>query len=244
MPTTLNPEQLAEIGPPVGAPTRAGLVGELGTVLQPTRLLLRSKALRSAPRGDGRISVFLPGWKAPEATTLPIRGYLRSLDHDTRSWGLGTNHGDVEALRDQMIPLVERLAESSGRPVNLVGWSLGGVISREIARSVPDAVRRVITYGTPVIDGPRYTAGASSYEAAELERISELQGNLDITQPIATPITAIFTRKDSVVDWRACIDRTSLDVTSIEVGSTHVGLGIDPDVWLAAALALAENDER
>lgn len=238
----LTPEQLNEIDPPAGSPKRAGLIAELGTVLQPSRLLLGSSRLRRAPRGDGRISVFVPGWRAPDATTLPIRGYLHSLGHDVRSWGLGTNRGDVEALRDQMIPTVVAFAETSGRPVNLVGWSLGGVISREIARSAPDAVRRVVTYGTPVIDGPRHTAGASTYDDAEIERISELQRHLDGTEPISTPITAIFTRKDTVVDWRACIDRTSLDVTMIEVGSTHVGLGLDPDVWLAVAHALTEHD--
>ena len=239
MPKTLTPEEVAEIGPPSGSPTRAGLVAEFGTVLQPGRLLLGSPWLRRAPRGDGRISVFLPGWKAPEGTTLPIRGYLRSLGHDVKSWGLGTNQGDVEALRNRMSPTILDLAESSGRPVNLVGWSLGGVISREIARSVPDAVRRVVTYGTPVVEGPRYTAGASTYEASEIDRISRLQRHLDVTRPITTPITAIFTRRDTVVDWRACIDHVSPDVTTIEVGSTHVGLGIDPDVWLAVARALA-----
>lgn len=240
MPTVLTPDQLDVIDPPDGFPRRAGLIGELGTALQPWRLALNAPKLRAAPKGDGRISVALPGWKAPEFTTAPLRGYLGRLGHDARSWGLGINHGDVEARRDDMIVSVRKLAEASGRPVNLLGWSLGGVVAREVARSVPESVHRVVMYGSPVVGGPAHTAGVGAYPVEEVERIRELQAHMDATDPVATPITAIFTRNDTVVDWRACIDRSSLDVTTVEVDSTHVGLGIDPDVWLTIAQALAE----
>jgi len=238
---TLTEEELEAIDAPDGSPRRAGLVGEVGTALQPWRLAFRSRALSAAPRGDGRVAIALPGWKAPEVTTAPLRGYLRSLGHDARSWGFGVNQGDVEAKRDEMIVKVCKVAEDTGRPVNLLGWSLGGVVAREVARSAPDSVHRLVIYGSPVVGGPTHTAGVGAYAAEEVERIRELQAHLDATEPITTPITAIFTRNDSVVDWRACIDRFSLDVTTVEVGSTHVGLGIDPDVWLTVAEALAES---
>lgn len=244
MPTVLTSAQLADIDSPVGPPSRVGIVGELGTVLQPARLLIGGSKLRRAPRGDGRISVFLPGWKAPEVSTFPLRGYLKSLGHDARSWGLGTNQGNVEAKRDEMLSIVEELAATSGRPVNLIGWSLGGVVAREIARTLADSVHRLVTYGSPIVGGPSYTAGWATYPAEERARISALQQHLDATNPIATPTTSIFTRNDTVVDWRACIDRSSLDVTTVEVGSTHVGLGLDPDVWYVVAHALGENVER
>jgi len=153
---------------------------------------------------------------------------------------LGTNQGNVESLRDEMVKRVQQLAERSGRPVNLLGWSLGGVVAREVARSAPESVHRLVIYGSPVVGGPTHTAGVGTYADDEVARIRELQAHLDATEPVTTPITAIFTRNDSVVDWRACIDRFSLDVTTVEVGSTHVGLGIDPDVWLTIAEALAE----
>lgn len=180
----------------------------------------------------------IPGWKAPEVSTLPMRGYLRSLGHDARGWGLGVNQGDVLGSRDSLTSTIERTA-ADGRSVNLVGWSLGGVIAREIARERPDLVHRVATYGSPVIGGPTHTVGAESYPEEELAEIRRMQRHLDRTSPIRTPVTAIYTRRDTVVDWRACIDRVSSDVTMIEVGSTHIGLGIDPDVWLVVADALA-----
>ncbi|MFT6292713.1 MAG: pimeloyl-ACP methyl ester carboxylesterase [Ilumatobacter sp.] len=243
MTTVLNSDQLDAIGSPDGSPRRAGLIAEVGTALQPWRLLFKSPQLRNAPKGDGRISVALPGWKAPELSTAPLRGYLKSIGHDARSWGFGINQGDVEARRDEMVVSVRRLAEESGRPVNLLGWSLGGVVAREVARTVPEHVHRVVIYGSPVVGGPTHTAGVGAYTVEEVDRIRKLQAHMDATAPVTTPITTIFTRNDTVVDWRACIDRFSLDVTTVEVGSTHIGLGIDPDVWLTIARALAENDD-
>lgn len=242
MPTrTLTLPELDRIDPPQAAPQRQGLIGELGTLVEPLRLAGKSIELARAPRGDGRTAIAIPGWRAPEASTLPIRAFLRRLGHDARSWGLGTNIGDVEALRDRFVERVEAIADTTGRPVNLVGWSLGGVIAREAARTVPDAVNRVVTYGSPAVGGPSFTVGASSYGAEECARISELQQQVDADDPIRTPITAMFTRNDNIVDWRACIDRTSPNVTHVEVASTHVGLGIDPDVWMTAARVLAED---
>ena len=95
---------------------------------------------------------------------------------------------------------------------------------------------------TRLTERPTFTAGHAAFGADECIRITQLQQVLDATEPIRRPITAIFTRNDTVVDWRACIDRTSPSVRMVEVGSTHVGLGFDPDVWLIVADALAEKD--
>ncbi len=167
-----------------------------------------------------------------------IRRWLGWLGYDARPWGLGTNVGKPE--RD-VETLVTRLQETHvERQVALVGWSLGGLVAREVARALPERVSRVITYGTPVIGGPTYTLGASAYGPEQCERIEALATRLDAENPIQVPITAIYTRRDGVVDWRACIDRSSPDVEHVEVRATHLSLGIDPDVWWAIATALAK----
>jgi pimeloyl-ACP methyl ester carboxylesterase len=224
---------------PVAPEAAAGLAEEWRSLLQPPRLLARAPRLARVPRGDGGPVIDIPGWKSPEAAMAPLRHYLRRLGHDARGWGLGVNTGNPERDVEIFAPQVVELAERTGRPVALVGWSLGGTIARETARTVPHAVSRVITYGTPVIGGPSYTIGARAAGDAENARIRALIDELDRTNPIQVPITAIFTRRDRIVDWPASIDRTSAHVEHVEVGSTHAGMGIDPDVWEVVATRLA-----
>lgn len=245
-PTTTSPNgsrpggaTVPDAEPPSGPPRRSGLFNEIGILREPLRLAARTPGLVRAPRGDGRLTVTIPGWFAPESSLAPIRGFLARTGHDARSWGLGVIRNDVEAMRDRFIDRLERQVDAAQRPAHLVGWSLGGVIARETARDRPDLVHRVVTFGTPAVGGPTFTAGADRLGPDECRRIEALQTELDETNPIATPITAIYTRRDGVVDWRACIDRYSTNVDHVEVRSTHVGLGLDPDVWLTTARALA-----
>lgn len=203
------------------------------------RLLLATPRLAAAPRGDGSVVVDVPGWRAPEWSGAPLRTYLRWLGYHSSGWGLGINRGDPERDAELMTAKVIELAQRSGRPVALTGWSLGGVIAREVARQAPDAVRCVVTFGTPVVGGPTHTLGAGTYGPDECARVSRLIEQLDAEAPIAVPLTAILTRQDGVVAWAACVDRSSPRVRHVEVHSTHLGLGIDPDVWLSVARALA-----
>lgn len=178
----------------------------------------------------------------------PMRAYLRRLGHDAVHWGFGTNHGDPTRDGGRLAQRVLDLAAEHRRPVALVGWSLGGTVARECARSVPDAIRHVVTYGTPAVGGPSYTIAASGFATRTAEGIARHVEELDRDQPITVPLTVVFTRRDRIVSWGACIDRTSPLVRHIEVRSTHLSMGIDPDVWLTVARALgpeaASEDDR
>jgi pimeloyl-ACP methyl ester carboxylesterase len=229
--------------PPSGPPGGLIRTAELTAPWQFARLLLKTPALRQVPRtGAAAPVVDIPGWRAPEGSGAPLRSYLRWLDYDSMPWGLGTNHGNTGRDTERLTAKVLQTAEASGQPVALVGWSLGGVVAREVARQAPDAVSRVITYGSPVIGGPTHTIGASSFGAEEAERITRLIEKTEAESPIKVPVSVIYTKRDGIVDWRACIDRTSLDVEHIEVASTHLGLGIDPDVWRIIAGRLAARN--
>jgi pimeloyl-ACP methyl ester carboxylesterase len=224
--------------PAPSGPPRRGLRGEWRVGLEVARLVAATPTLRRAPRGEGAPVVLVPGWRAPPASMLPLRNYLRFLRHDARDWELGVNVGRPERDAPRLAEQVERLA-SGGRPVTLVGWSLGGTITREAARQAPAAIAQVITYGTPVVGGPTHTIGARSYGPEESARISALIEELDAASPISVPITAIYTRRDGIVSWRACIDRASPEVRHVEVSSTHISMGFDPDVWRVIADRLA-----
>lgn len=222
-------------------PTARLAVAELGSGLAALRLVAATPRLLDAPRGDGHIVVDIPGWKAPELSGAPLRAYLRRLGYDARGWGFGTNTGDPRRDVARLTRHVLELVEESGAPASLVGWSLGGVIAREVARAEPQAVRQVMTYGTPVVGGARFTAVARAYSRASSVAADKLSTRLDTESPIQVPLTAVFTRRDGIVAWQACIDRFSPTVEHVEVSSTHIGMGFDPDVWAIVAHRLARE---
>ncbi len=228
---------------PDGPPSRRTVAGELLAPLQLTRLLAASPRLLWAPRGDGRIVLDLPGYGASDRAGTLLRAYLRRLGYDARGWGPGSNRGRVEQDARRLGRVVVALAEKQERPVSLIGWSLGGVVAREIARAHPEAVDRVITFGSPVIGGPAYTSLAATGARVDAARVRAMQRRLDAARPISTPITAIFSRADGVVAWRACIDHVNPVVEHVEVRSPHLGLGLDPDVWRLVADRLATTSE-
>jgi pimeloyl-ACP methyl ester carboxylesterase len=232
------PDPLA-FGEPDGPPSGLARLGEAGALAQLPRLLAGTPRLLRSPRGDGSVVLELPGWQAPEESGAPIRVFLRRLGYDAHGWGLGPNRGNPRASVPRLERRVLELSEASGRAVALVGWSLGGVIAREVARRIPAHVRHVVTYGSPIVGGPVHTVAARMYGPQDLMRIAAEAKRMDSRTPIQVPITAIFSRRDGVVSWQACIDRFSLHVEHFEVRSPHLGLGIDPDVWAIAAKRLA-----
>lgn len=215
---------------------------QLATLREPGRLALHAQALRHAPRGAAAVMVF-PGFGTDDRITMPLRTYLARLGHEVVGWGLGRNRGDVAGDIGAARRQVEDFYAASGQAVSLIGWSLGGVFAREIARDDPDKVAQVITIATPVFGGPRFTRSADAYTDTELDEISattERRNQL----PIERSIAAFFSKRDGIVDWRTCIDDFSPDISLIEVNSTHVGITVDPTVWLHTARLLATPQRR
>ena len=146
-----------------GPPPRHALAREFMTFLEPMRLALRIRRLSAGPRGDGTPVLVIPGFGASDRSTWVLRKYLRSLGYVASGWQLGRNHGRVGELLPQVTRRVESIAARQGGRVHLVGWSLGGYLAREAAREIPEFVSRVITLGSPVVGGPKYTAASTSW---------------------------------------------------------------------------------
>jgi len=230
-----NAEPDGQLQPPTGNK----ILKESLTVLQVPRLAFRTPSLLfRAPRGTKQPVLFIPGLKAGDGSNAPMRSFLRQKNFQAYGWGLGTNNGDVEGQLPRVIERIEELFERAGEPIALVGWSLGGVIAREVAREQPELVSQVITYGTPVIGGPLYTSVSGVYTTEQRHTIARRVAERNRI-PIEVPITAMYSKRDGIVSWRACIDAFSPDITMIEIGSTHVGMGIDPDVWQIVSERLA-----
>ncbi len=224
---------------PLAAPTPGALINEALTPLQIPNLLLRAPFLGFAPRGRGERVLVVPGFGATNASTVVIRRYLSFLGYQPTGWTQGLNDGDVPRLLDELTAHVVKLARDE--PIHLVGWSLGGYLAREVARDRPDCVRRVVTLGSPVVGGPKYTSVARIFDdrSGALDEIEQLV-DARYASPLTVPVTAVYSKLDGVVAWQACIDHRSPSVEHVEILSTHAGLGFSPDALSIMADRLAQ----
>ncbi|MGH7875260.1 MAG: hypothetical protein ACREQO_23955 [Candidatus Binatia bacterium] len=222
------------------APQSSGVLREARGLIELARLLLRFRELRRQPRGHGEPVLILPGYGAGDGSTVILKGYLRYLGYKARGWGLGRNTGTVEQLLPRILKRLASHSRRTGQPVRLIGWSFGGYLARELARERPDLVDHVITLGTPVVGGPKYTVVAESYRRRGID-LDALAAQVEYRNQISlcTPVMAIYSRADSFVAWQACIDRNAPNVEHVEVQTTHIGFGFSPDVYKIIAQRLS-----
>ncbi len=170
----------------------------------------------------------LPGFMTGVGSTMLLRAFLRSLNSRVLGWNMGINRGDIMRLVRETEVRVEELAAHSDEPVRLVGWSLGGVVAREVARMRPAIVHSVVTMGTPVIGGPKYTAAAPIYERLFRDNMDAVEAQIAAInkRPIRVPVTAIYTRNDNIVAWEACLDPDNDHIEHVEVGDLAQRAGV------------------
>lgn len=206
-------------------------LGELRIFAELGTLVPALPALLSAPHGDGHAVLVLPGVLTGDESTFVIRRYLDELGYVTHPWMQGHNWGPSRKLHDALRARLQELGSRYGRRISIVGWSLGGIFARELAREFPAIVRQVVTLGSPF--GSRYDIGGDHRQGAAARR--------RIPPPV--PCTSIYSRSDGIVSWESCRETDSPQTDNIEVSATHIGMGFNPLVlWaLADRLAQAEN---
>ncbi len=188
---------------------------------------------------------------AGDMTLAPLANFCRWLGHRALYAGILSNS---ECPRETMRKLNARLElayEKFEQPIVVIGQSLGGVYAREIAREHPEMVERAITLGSP-IRMPRLHANIAVQAVAR--SIAAIRGRADgclsescecglmlsDESPADVPTTHIYSRTDGVVHWESCIDSSgAATVENIEVMGSHVGMGLNPDVYRVIADRLA-----
>jgi pimeloyl-ACP methyl ester carboxylesterase len=193
--------------------------------------------LRRAPRAAGHGVLVLPGLLASDASTAPMRRYLGYLGHHVRGWRLGRNIGPTNEALDGLRRALLELADATGASVSVIGWSLGGIFAREIAREDPHAVRQVITMGSPFTtsDAQRSRADRAYQRFTHRHDAERVPTREQIGVPISVPSTAVYSRRDGIVAWQTCIAAPSVLHENVEVRSAHLGFGVDPaTLWLVA----------
>ncbi|WP_284124786.1 esterase/lipase family protein [Parerythrobacter aestuarii] len=225
---------------------------KLLTLAEPGRALSELAAfmalrplLGQLPKGDGHGVLVLPGFMASDSSTRPLRSLLDDLGYRTAGWGLGRNvrvdNIRIEAMQD----CVARLHAQSGGKVSIVGWSLGGVFARELAKMMPDHVRFVISLGSPISDDRNHTNARKLFEYLNGKEPEPMQGGkfLQLGKAPPVPTTSILTKTDGVVHWRGSVQADEGGETeNILVHASHCGLGVNPLVAYAIADRLAQDE--
>ena len=202
--------------------------------------------LATAPLGDGHPVLVLPGLVASDTSTKPLRAFLSNRGYAAYGWELGRNFGPLPGIEQKMRERIVELRKQHGRKVSLVGWSLGGIYARQLAKMLPHDVRCVITLGSPFMGSPRATNAWKIYEYTSGHKVDDRERHMggSISQPPPVPATAIFTRTDGVCAWQNCREVETAIAENIEVEGSHCGLGHNPAAVYAVADRLAQPEGK
>jgi len=230
-------------GTRIPRPRRSLLLLEGRAVLEFAALIPAYPFLRHAPRGDGHPVLILPGFLASDLSTRALRRFLRDRGYSAHGWRLGRNLGPRPETVAAMAERLQELHARHGRRVSLIGWSLGGVYARELARTFTTQVRQVITLGSPfrnleATNLPRFLRAVAERRPLPDEEAHRAR----LAEPLPVPSTAIYSRTDAIVAWQSCRESPGANSESIEVESSHLGMGHHPVVLLTIADRLAQPE--
>jgi pimeloyl-ACP methyl ester carboxylesterase len=234
------------------APGRGAVLREVRVVTEAGRLAwsrLGSRVRGEGPAYAGDASrdpgpvVLVPGFLAGDATLRAVARALRAQGHRTYRSGIRANVDCTARALDQLEARLESVVARSDRRVTLVGHSLGGLLARGLVVRRPDLVSGIVTLGSPMLaPGAHHAALAGSLGAlvrlsragvpglmardcvaGDCARTSFDESRLPL--PPEVWFTALYSRRDGIVDWRACLDPLA---TAVEVHSSHLGMVVDP----------------
>lgn len=217
--------------------------------------------------GQGRHVFVLPGFGASDTAMFPLRAYLMRHGFQAHGWDLGTNRAGLDLrlaadtppwglvppepykgelgvalLAVKMQEKVEAFHAKTGQTVSLVGWSLGGTIAREVARDLPDMVDHVVTLGSPLLGGPKYTRAAPFLARRGLDLDWIEQAVLDRQQtPLKVPATAIYSPTDGIVGSEAYVIPGDTETHYIRIDVAHLSMGIHRKILQTVVSELADS---
>ena len=191
------------------------------------------KKYEAKEKGDNHMVFVIPGFMASDVSTKPLRRFLNKVGYQTCGWELGTNLADLEQLA-VISEKIDRLYTKNQTPISLIGWSLGGVYVRELAKEKPEKIRQVITLGSPFGGIMEPNNASITFEFIKwLKNYPEIDEDFVATLPNPAPVpsTALYSKKDGIVPWETCMEKVEDDIhQNIEVQSSHLGMGVNIEV--------------
>ena len=199
--------------------------------------------LSKMPAGDGHPVLVFPGLGANDFSTKPLRRFLDQQGYSAHPWEQGANFGPRSGVLDGCRARIQALsAQHGGAPVSLIGWSLGGIFAREMAKELPEQVRCVITLGTPFTGHPKATNAWRFYQMVSGQHSQDDTLLAEVRKPPSVPTTSIYSKTDGIVAWPCSINPARHAHTeNIEVRASHLGMGMNPLAMFAIADRLRQD---
>lgn len=205
------------------------LLGELRTPVEHWQATRRPRVAPEAA-GASRPVMLLPGFGTHPARMKPLGRVLEAAGHRVSDWGLGFNFGPSEERFERLCERVVAMARKEGEPLVLVGWSLGGIFAREVARMHPEAVRLVITMGTPFSGDRRANNAWRAYQLIAGHSVDEPPIGMEMSAKPPVPTVALWSPRDGIVSPRSACGRKGERDLAIAMRCTHLGFAAHPDV--------------
>jgi pimeloyl-ACP methyl ester carboxylesterase len=180
--------------------------------------------------GHGVPVMVVPGLLSSDCATTILRKFLHKSGFKVQGWEMGTNLGRMQSL-EVLRQKVEQLSDTTGQKVILIGWSMGGIFSREIAKQLPEKVKCLITVGSPFanLQAPNHAKWIFNLlnKESEIDQVFAEQ----VPVPAQVPTLCLYSKQDGIVPWQACMENCE-DVlhANREIQSSHFGMGANPQV--------------
>ncbi|MGE0179477.1 MAG: esterase/lipase family protein [Sphingomonas sp.] len=187
---------------------------------------------------DGPKLMVIPGFVANDRTTLGLQRALAAAGYRVTGWGMGLNRGVRTDTRERIAERIEAFA--GGQKIILVGWSLGGVFAREVAKLRPDLVERVITLGSPFSGDPRGNNVWRLYEWVAGHPVDKPPIDVVLAEKPPVPTLAIWSRRDGIVAVACARGESHESDRQIELACSHMGFGVSGRAFPAIVRAVRE----
>jgi len=204
------------------------------------------KEFRPSTTGDGHPVLVVPGFMTNDTSTKGLRNFVDKIGYQSYPWDLGRNYANLENI-NQLLDKLEVIHAQHQEKISLIGWSLGGVYARELAKAKPHLIRQVITLGSPFGGIQEPNNATWIFNLIQGKKAQELdQDWLDtLPNPAPVPTTALYSKKDGIVPWQVCMERQEDALhQNVEVASSHIGMGYNQEVFeiIADRLPYAEKN--
>lgn len=192
-------------------------------------------------RGNGQPVMVLPGYLTGDISSLRLRRSLIAANWRAYGWGLGQNLGARIDILDRLGERIDSIARRNGQPVTLVGWSLGGVFAREVAKVIPENVALVVTLGSPFSGDPHANNAWRVYEFFNDHPVDAPPLDVRLAEKPPVPTVAVWSRKDGIVAPSAARGRPGETDRHVEVNCRHLTLARAPEGIQAVGRILADH---